>query len=161
MYPWYYSVLTRLQKSHHTIHVVSLKRSLGNPRQCAAQQAVAQLRGHPTALDEAGEMLPWVDGEGAVNTACTVLPLISTSVSYLAQGTIHNKDSMQHCCCPPSNILFEKSVLHGICTSVSLSLTVCGNCVKCTGAASSSSSVIERMTTLHKNEAHSSVLHTS
>lgn len=160
MYPLYYSVRRQLQKSHHRIHVFSLNRSLGNPRSFAAQQTVAQLRAHPTTPDQAGKKLPCVDGEGTVMwPARSCLSFQARSYTYLAQGTIHNKDSIQICCCPSS--LFEKLLLRGICTTVSLSLTVLRTCVKCTGAASSSLSVIERMTTSHKDEARSSVLCTS
>lgn len=85
-------------------------------------------------------------------------PLALGWVSCIAQGTTHNKDSIQYCCCPSSSVLLEKFVSHGICSSVSLSLTVPRHWVKCRGVTSSSLSVIARMTTLHKDKACSSFL---
>lgn len=129
MYLLYYTALMWLHKSHHRIHVASLKHSLGNPLQLAAQQTVAQLRGHPTALEQAENKLPSLDEGRRWDAACLVLSLIS-KVSYLAEGAIQNKNPIQYPCCPSSNVLFEKLISHGICTPVSLSLTVHRNWVK-------------------------------
>lgn len=136
MYPLYYTVLTRLQKSRHKTHVVTWKRSLENPCCSAARSSHCPWSGRREA--------PQCRWGRHCNAACTVLPLIWSEVSYLARGTMHYKDVIQHCCRPPSNTLFNKLILHGICTSVSLSLTVLS--VKCPGAASSSWSVTGRMT---------------
>lgn len=129
MYLLYYTALMWLYKSHHRIHVASLKHSLGNPLQLAVQQTVAQLRGLPTALELAENKHPSLDEGRHWDAACLVMPLIS-KVSHLAEGAIHNKDPIQYPCCPSSNILFEILISHAICTLVSLSLTVHRNRVK-------------------------------
>lgn len=108
-----------LHKSHHRIHVASLKHSLGNPLQLATQQTVAQLWGHPTALEQA---------EKKALGCCLLGALLK--VSYLGRELFTIKTQFNITAVHRLNTLFEKLISHGICTLVSWSLTVLRNCVK-------------------------------
>lgn len=144
MYPLYDTVLRQLQKCHHRIHRIldsqPLKPLLVCCRAacCSAESSApcpwSGWWGRPPSLSL------WAGSHALLRARCTIRTQFNTVAVH------------------PLAYYLRKFVSHGICSSVSLSLTVPRHWVKRRGVTSSSLSVIARMTTLHKNKACSSFL---
>lgn len=126
-----------------TEDVVFLEASRRNPLRPAAQQAAAQLKATPLPVAGQPRSCSVQNRKGS-----TMLPLVSCQVSHLTGGEAHSNSSTPYCCSPSSNIAFEVTVPHRTCACISYSLALLTNCMKNTGASSSLSPVMARVTIL-------------
>lgn len=142
-YPLRYIVLVLVgHKSHHRRHVDFLEAS-HRPCRPAAQQAAAQLKATPLPMAGQQRSCSVQSRKGG-----TMLPLVSCHISHLTGGEAHSNSSTPYCCSPSSNTAFEVTVPHRTCACISYSLALLTNCMKNTGASSSLSPVMARVTIL-------------